>query len=280
MNSGQKSSRGYPSSAVAGDRGKIVAGCWKAFSGYSKPGPAGVTCPKNIPVPAPVGDACASGKNRKSGSRSGASSCPNWTSSKSWTGVSRLWTGVSLPLKKGLPGWQNQAGQRHEVDGGGRRRGYSSGSATARGQSGGSHARRLYPASTASGVAAQSTAADCRPGVRQRFAAPTLGRPGHRVDLSAPPGPQETSDPGRPLLAPLPPPLEDRADLRLVGKLPPTRGSVRTQSSDVRSFLSHRLLSHHPPTLMKPLLTLLVHQKIESGQPDNSTFKFWDNRPL
>ena len=139
MNSGSVWLRCSQNLKVAGVLGPITAMCSKAFFGSSGVARAGATCPKNIPAPRPVGDACASGKNKRCGSKCGGSSCPNWTSAANWTGVKVFWMAVSLRQKKGLRRRQNQARQRHEVDGGGRRRGYSFGKPTGLGQPGGSN---------------------------------------------------------------------------------------------------------------------------------------------
>jgi hypothetical protein len=66
-----------------------------------------------------AGEAWPAGKNKVSGSRCGAPSYPNWTRAAHWIGRKVFWTPVSLRLKKGLRSWQNQARQGHQVDGGG-----------------------------------------------------------------------------------------------------------------------------------------------------------------
>ena len=121
MHSGKRSNRCCRNPRGAGDRGRIIAVCWRASYGCSRPGRAGAICRQNIPAPARAGGACSCGRSRTSGWTCGDSSCPNWTRAASWTGVKVLWTGVLLPPKRGRVRRQNQARQGHEVDGGGRR---------------------------------------------------------------------------------------------------------------------------------------------------------------
>ncbi len=138
MNSGTGSSRCCRGPRGADDRGQIIAACWRASCGCSRPGRVGAICRQNIPAPAPAGGVCSSGRSKTFGWTCGASSWPNWTRAANWTGAKVLWTGVLPPLKRGRLRRQNQTGQRHEVDGGGRRPRCSSGKALGIGLAGGS----------------------------------------------------------------------------------------------------------------------------------------------
>jgi transposase len=75
------------------------------------------------------------------------------------TGASRFSTAVSLRRKKGLESRKNQAGQGHEVDGGGRRRGSSLG-------------KQLYSASPHEARLAEETLASIRVTRRSRGGRP------------------------------------------------------------------------------------------------------------
>ena len=129
MNSGKRLSRCCRNPRGAGDRGRRIAASSKASCGCLRPERAGAICRRNIPAPALAGAGCSYGKPKACGSRCGASSWPNWTRADNWTGVRALWTGVSLPLKRGRVRRQNQARQGHKVDGCGRRPRCSSGKA-------------------------------------------------------------------------------------------------------------------------------------------------------
>ena len=189
--------------------------------------------PEEYPAaPAPAGGACANGKKMRCGSKSGGNSSVTWTSGASWIGANHFWTAVLLQQKKGRVRWQNQARQRHEVDGGGRRPRYSSGKPTGLGQSGGSDPGRKHAGAdcrTARGPGPATTttvAGDCRPGLRQRSSALATAPARHPAHLSASPGTAQTFAQRRAHFAPLPQSLEDRTHLCLAGQLPSTAGAL------------------------------------------------------
>src|SRR6476620_8812450 len=90
---------------------------------------AGKTCPRNSRHRQRAGGGFGIGKSKGFGSPFGAHFWPNSTNASNSTGANRFSTAVSLRRKKGLESRKNQAGQGHEVDGGGRRRGCSFGKA-------------------------------------------------------------------------------------------------------------------------------------------------------
>jgi hypothetical protein len=219
--------------------GQRIGAYSKAFCGCSRPARAGVTCPKNIPVPARAGEDCGSGKNRASGSKSGEPFCPNWTSGVNWIGAKVFWMAALLRLKKGLRSWQNQAGQRHEVDGGGRRPRCSSGKPTGLGQPGGSDSGRKHAGanicapwrprpSTKTAVASRG-----RPRLRQRSFARAFAQTRHVVDQPTPPRTHQTSLQRWPLAAALSQALENRTDFCLAGQLSSTARPPRLSPSNV-----------------------------------------------
>lgn len=137
MINGGSSSRCCPSDAVPDGHGPTTGVFSKAFSGSSKPVPAGVTCPHATHRRAPAGDGCGCGKRMMSGWTSGARSCADLMLMAACNGRNVLRTAVLPPPKRGRRRRQNQARQGHEVDGGGRRPRYSSGKHTPQCQSGG-----------------------------------------------------------------------------------------------------------------------------------------------
>src|SRR6187455_895719 len=226
MNSGKRSNTCCRNLRGVVDRGRIIAACWRAFSGCSRLAHAGAICRRNIPAPALAGDVCSCGKNKMSGWTCGCSSSLNWTRVDAWTGARVLWTGVLLPPKKGRLRWQNQARQGHEVDGGGRRPRCSSGKAPGVGLAGGSevvgpHARDGACAACREGSAQEPVApGDCRQSLRQRPGAAGVEAPRQRADLSASQEPAAARAPRRTHTAALPQTLEGGAHVCLVGKLP------------------------------------------------------------
>ena len=226
MNSGKRSSAccRNPRGVVA--LGRIIAACWRAFSGCSRPARAGAICRRNIPAPALAGDACSSGKSRKSGWTCGDSFWPNWTRVDVWTGARASWTGVLLLPKRGRVRRQNQARQGHEVDGGGRRPRCSSGKAPGVGLARGSkivgaHAGDRARAAGGTGPAQEPTVSGHRrQSLRQRPGAAGVETAWQRVDLSASPQPAAARAPRRTQTAALSQTLEGGAHLRLAGKLP------------------------------------------------------------
>ena len=189
IRNGSASNRSCPNCAVAVVPGLITARSSKVSSGFSRPVPAGEICHRYTLPRAPVGGGCGSGRNRMCGCESGGRSCANSTGASNWTGVRVFWTGVSLPPKRGRRRRQNQARQGHEVDGGGRRPGCSSGKPAGHGQSGGSDPGRIdaghhrgAPPRTRPAAKA-SAAPHRRPGLRQRSVAPAVAAPRHPLDL-------------------------------------------------------------------------------------------------
>jgi len=232
MNSGKRSSRCCRRGRGAGDGGQIIAGCWRAFCGGSRPARVGGICRPNIPAPAPAGDGCSCGKRKRSGWRCGASSWLNWTGAANWTGAKVLWMGVLLPLKRGRLRRPNQAGQGHEVDGGGRRPRCSSGEASGIGLAGGSEVVAAHTGDGAGTARRTRTTPEsvapghCRQGLRQRSGAPGIEAARQRVDLSASEEPAASAAPRRTQTAALSQTLEGGAHLCVARKLPPVGGAL------------------------------------------------------
>ena len=141
MRSGKKSNRCCLSRRVSGVRGLIIDRCSKGSCGCSRLAHAGAICPQNIPARPLVGGDSHVGRSKAFGSMCGAPFFRNWTRAAHWIGKRVFWMPASLRQKKGRVRRQNQAWQGHEVDGGGRRLGRSSGKPTGLGQPSGSHAR-------------------------------------------------------------------------------------------------------------------------------------------
>ena len=225
MNSGKRSNRCCRSPHGAADRGRIIAACWKAFSGCSRRARAGAICRRNTPAPAPAGGACSSGKSKKSGWTYGDSFWPNWTRADAWTGARVLWMGVLLLPKRGRVCRQNQARQGHEVDGGGRRPRCSSGKAPGVGLASGSNivgAHTGHGARTAGGPGATQkppAAGDRRQRLRLRPGTAGVEAARQRVDLSASAQPTTSRAPRRTQTAALSQTLEGGAHLCVAGKL-------------------------------------------------------------
>ena len=237
--SGRKLSRCFPLVRAKAGRGPTTGASWKAFCGFSRPERVGATCPRSIPAPALAGAGFVFGRKMKPGSKCGGSSSANWTKRASWTGVSRFWMAVLLQPKRGRLRWKNQAGQGHEVDGGGRRPRCSSGKPTGLGQSGGSdpgreHAPENLRSPGSWGPAQNSSAARRRrQSVRQRQTPMEPAQARHRPDQPASAGPQKTFAQRWPGTSPLPKQVEDRTHFRLAGKLPSIARPLRPRHQNV-----------------------------------------------
>jgi hypothetical protein len=195
--SGKKSNHCCRWRRVAGAHGRIIDRCSRAFFGCSKPVHAGAICPKNIQARPPVGDGWHGGKCKGCGSIFGVPFFRNWTRAAHWIGKKVFWMPASLQQKKGRLRRQNQAWQGHEVDGGGRRLGCSSGKPTGLGQPSGSHARGKHLEKGFGATAPRSrpqpaSARDCRSRLQQRSAALAPTQTRHSFDHAAPQEPQET----------------------------------------------------------------------------------------
>ncbi|MCG3148974.1 MAG: hypothetical protein PCFJNLEI_02426 [Verrucomicrobiae bacterium] len=217
-NSGRRSNRCCPTPSVRGGRGPRIAASSRGFSGCSKPARAGGICRRNIPAPVPAGGGCRSGKRAGFGSRSGVSSSPSWTPVGNWTGVRVLWTGVLLLPKKGRVRQQNQTGQGHEVDGGGRRPRRSSGKAPGLSLPGGSEIATPH---VGGGACAPPWARAAQESVA---AGPAAAR--HRVDLPASEESAAARLARRALPAAVSQTVENRADLGVAGPLPPVGSAL------------------------------------------------------
>src|SRR5579862_5856418 len=236
--------------------GQTTGRCSKAFFGCLKPEPDGGTCPRNIPRQSLAGGGCEGGKNGVYGWIFGGRSCANSMSAESWTGARAFWTEVLLPLKKGLRSRKNQTRKGNEVDGGGRRLGYSSGKSACQRKPGRSDAGRI-DLEPHQGAPQKTLARRRRPRLRQRSAAGTFAREGYSSDRSASQRTHQASLQRRSLAAPLPQTLEGRTHLRMTGQLPPPGRPLRLPLADVPSLLSSRLPAHRSQILMKPPI---VHQ--------------------
>jgi len=145
MSNGQKLNCYFQNSrsqSVAAGRGLTIEESLKAYSGYCVPAHHGRMCPKSTPVVQRVGEGCEIGKRRMYGSTCGEHFLANSMSEASLTGASALSTAVLHLPKKGRLCRKDQKGQGNEVDGGGRRRRYSSGKPLGLCVPGGSQARR------------------------------------------------------------------------------------------------------------------------------------------
>jgi len=119
---------------------------------------------------------------------SGGRFLANSTNAARLIGAKRSLMAVLLRRKRGRPSRQNQAGQGHEVDGGGRRPGSSSGKPASLCIPGGSPARG-HPGSHPGPATAEAGAGNCRQGLRQRPAAGQAGATPHRTDRAPSPRP-------------------------------------------------------------------------------------------
>ena len=225
-NNGPRLNRCCPSAPAKGDRGPMIGLCWKASFGYSERARVGRICPTNTPVPARAGGVCVCGRRMARGSKSGGSSWLSWTRKAAWTGVSRFWMAVSLRQKKGRLRRKNQEGQRHKVDGGGRRPRCSSGKQIGVGHPGGSNLGRgrlgehFGPARRARTAAQTPVARGGRQSLRQRSAALALAATRHPLDQPAPRRTPETLAQRWARTAPLSQAVQSRTNLCLAGKLP------------------------------------------------------------
>ena len=237
--SGQKLSRCFPSVRARAGHGPTTGAFWRAFCGFSRQELVGATCPRTIPAPALAGADFVCGRKMKPGSTCGGSSSPSSTKRASWTGVSRFWMAVSLQPKRGRLRRKNQAGQGHEVDGGGRRPRCSSGKPTGLGQSGGSDSGREHAPenlrSPGSWWPAQNSSAarHCRQSVRQRQTPMEFAQARHRFDQPASAGAQKAFAQRWPGTSPLPKQVEDRTHFRLVGQLPAVARPLRPRHQNV-----------------------------------------------
>ena len=160
--------------------------------------------------------------------------------------------GSFAPAKKGLESRKNQAGQGHEVDGGGRRPGRSSGKAAFSASP--NEVRlaeetlasvRVGPATPQRPASSESAARHCRSGLRQRSSARAVGRARYRIDRPASLESQQAAHPGWSCTAPIPSSLENRTHVRLARQLSPPGRSLRPLHHHLRSFFSYRLLHDH-----------------------------------
>src|SRR3989441_9760495 len=106
--------------------------------------------------------------DKESQQRRGRADGAVWSVADRCSGANLFWTGVLLPPKKGRWSRKNQAGQGHEVDGGGRRPGSSFGKAPlfcipARSAARGNDARDdpRKPPNPRRAAAAEAAAPDC-----------------------------------------------------------------------------------------------------------------------
>ncbi len=141
--------------------------------------------------------------------------------------------GSFAPAKKGRRSRKNQAGQGDEVDGGGRRRGCSSGrpplfcipgGSPARGDDAGDDPRK--PAPSCGKTTAEAGARDRRQSLRQRSAAKAVAAARHRTDLPAQEESRSSGDTGWSRVTTISTPLDRRTNHRLVGELPAPGGAL------------------------------------------------------
>ena len=141
--------------------------------------------------------------------------------------------GSFAPAKKGRRSRKNQAGQGDEVDGGGRRRGCSSGrpplfcipgGSPARGDDAGGDPRK--PAPSCGKATAEAGARDRRQSLRQRSAAKAVAAARHRTDLPAQEESRSSGDTGWSRVTAVSTPLDRRTNHRLVGELPTPGGAL------------------------------------------------------
>ena len=236
--SGRESNHCCRRREVPAGRGRILVACSMASSGCSIPGRGGAICPKNIPARPRARGAWLVGKNKVSGSLSGELFFRNCVLAARWIGRKVFRMPVSLRLRKGRLRRQNQTGQGHEVDGGGRRLGCSIGKPTGRNQPGGSDFSRKHVARDLAAAAPRlfssaSHARDRRSWLRQRSLELALAATRHPADCSASQRPQETYAHRRSANAPLLQTLEDRTDGCLAGQLPTFARTSRPSFANV-----------------------------------------------
>src|SRR5579863_7026322 len=156
---------------------------------------------------------------------------------------------VLLRRKKGLRSRKNQAGQGDEVDGGGRRRGYSSGrpplfcipgGSQTRGDDACGDPRRTE--SSRGPTEAETGAGDCRQSLRQRSAAKAVAAARNRTDLPAQEESRSSGNAGWSRVTAVSTPLDRRTHYRLAGKLPPFSHPLRPFTPNLQGVLSYRLL--------------------------------------
>src|ERR1700674_4532247 len=157
--------------------------------------------------------------------------------------------GSFASAKKGAAESGNQAGQGDEVDGGGRRRGCSSGRPPLFCIPGGSPARGddarvdpRRPAASRGAPAPEAGAGDYRPSLRQRSVAYSFAASGDRTYLSAQEEPRSSSHSAWPSAAPIPKTLGSRTHDRLARQLPALGSTLRAFAQDLWCVFSHRLL--------------------------------------
>src|SRR5260370_40628591 len=142
-----------------------------------------------------------------------------------------------------------RAAQGDEVDGGGRRRGCSSGrpaslcipgGSPARGDDARSDPRRPPPARGP--AAAEARAGDCRQSLRQRSLAKAVAAAWHRADLPAQEESCSSGDTGWSRVAAVSATLDCRTHHRLAGKLPALGRALRPLAPNLPGVLSYCLL--------------------------------------
>jgi hypothetical protein len=153
-------------------RASTIGAVVRVSSGSCGRAPNGANCPGDMAVPAPAGGGSRPGKRPGCSSSSSGPSWPSSMTSRRSVGTNASPMVALSRRKKGPQGRHDQARQGHEVDGGGRWRGYSVGSIRGGGFPGGGHPprtdaryHRSRPAGHA-GPAPQATRAfDCGSGV-------------------------------------------------------------------------------------------------------------------
>src|SRR5207245_9733222 len=176
---------------------------WKAFWGFGEAVLVGRSCRTNSRIPPRAGGDGGTGRSKRFGWKSGARFSANSTNASRCSGVNRSWTAVLLRPKKGLRSGQNPPGERHEVDGGGRRHGSSFGRLPSLCIPGGGPPRgddarndRRRTTTSCGPPPAKPGARDRRRRLRQRPVAPTTGETRNRVDRAPSPEPEAAGDPG------------------------------------------------------------------------------------
>lgn len=225
----KKSSRRCPNPSDGGPAARLnlTAWCWRPSFGSSARGRGGGICLEtSVSAPARVGSDSNVGKPKASGRARGGPSSPNWMSAGAWTGARVSWRGVSLPPKRGRGRRQNQAGQGHEVGGGGRRPGCSSGRLTGQRLAARSEVGQRHPPDDlgsgprSSASPLPSSAGHRRPGLRQRPLAWAIAPKGHALAQSPPTQPAAAFPERWAHDATVSEALETRAHFRVAGELP------------------------------------------------------------